>query len=114
MAVREALGRYHGGPFAPEIYPKGESAANGAAEEAGKTIRGMVKVYKDQIEDKANIKIESGDVIMQWLVSWAAIAYSKFKKGHDGKTAYERQKGKICREEVVPIGEKTFYKKLNE
>ena len=92
VAVREALGRYHGGLATPETSPKAESAANGAAEEAGKTIRGMVKVYKDQIEDKANIKIESGDVIMQWLVRWAAIAYSKVKKGDDGEDCLQTAK----------------------
>ena len=35
-AIREALGRYHGGRIIPEQPPPGESQANGKPEEAGK------------------------------------------------------------------------------
>ena len=50
-AVREALAKYHGGTITPEQSPTGESQANGYTEEAGKTIRGLVKVMKEQIEN---------------------------------------------------------------
>ena len=33
--------------------------------------------------------------------------------GEDGKTAYERLKGRRCNMEVVPFGEKVFYKPLS-
>ena len=56
VALREALARYHGGVVTPEQPPAEESQAMGAEEESGKTMRGMVKVYEDQLEDKANFK----------------------------------------------------------
>ena len=37
---------------------------------------------------------------------------TRFKEGSDGKTAWERMKGKRCDLEVVPFGEKVWYKKL--
>jgi hypothetical protein len=40
--------------------------------------------------------------------------YSRYKTGPDGKTAYQRQKGKPCRTEVVPFGETVMYKKLKQ
>ena len=43
VAVREALARYHGGMITPEQPPKGEHQANGAVEEAGRTIRDMMR-----------------------------------------------------------------------
>ena len=58
------------------------------------------------------MKVESIDVIMQWLVRWAAMMYSRYKTGADGKTAYQRQKGKPCRMEVVPYGETVMFKKV--
>ena len=112
VAVREALAKYHGGKITPELSPKGESSSNGRVEEAGKTVRGLVKVLKDQMEFKTYMTIESSDVIMQWLVRWSAMLYSRYKTGADGKTAYQRQKGKPCRMEVIPFGEMVMYKKL--
>ena len=32
----------------------------------------------------------------------------------DGKTAYERQKGRKCKQEVLPFAEKVMYKKLKD
>ena len=39
VAVKEALGKFHGGRIIPEESPKSESQSNGAVEEAGKTVR---------------------------------------------------------------------------
>jgi hypothetical protein len=78
------------------------------------TVRGLVKVLKDQMEDKIHMTIDSSDDIMQWLVRYAAMLYSRYKTGADGKTAYQRQRGKPCRMEVVPFGETVMYNKLKE
>ena len=88
----------------PEQSPAGESQSNGKIEEAGRTIRSMAKVFKDMMEAKINDEIRSDSNIMQWLVRWAAMLYSRYKVGLDGKTAYERQKGRKCKMEVVPFG----------
>ena len=45
VAVREALAKYHGGLVTPQHPPKGESKANGRVEEAGKTVRYLVRCY---------------------------------------------------------------------
>ena len=112
VAVRETLGRYHGGTVIPEQPPRGESQSNGRVEEAGKTIRGMVRVYVSQLEERANVEIEPEDVILQWAIRWAAMAYARYKVGEDGKTAYERQKGRKCKLEVISFGEKVMFKML--
>ena len=50
IALREAIARLHGGVVTPEQPPKGEHASNGRVEEAGRTIRDMVRVLKLQLE----------------------------------------------------------------
>ena len=40
------------------------------------------------------------------------MVYSRYKVGEDGKTPYERQKGRKCNLEAVPFGELVRYKKL--
>ena len=64
----------------------------------------MIKVYLNQLEEKANVKLQATDPILQWLIRWVAMAYSRYKLGDDGKTPYERQKGRKCVLEVVPVG----------
>ena len=58
VAVREALAKYIGGRVIPEAPAKGESQSNGAVEEAGKTVREFVRVYKEQLVDKTSVDIE--------------------------------------------------------
>ena len=52
VAVREALARCHGGLITPEQPPRGEHQANGAAEEAGRTVRDHARVLKIDLQRK--------------------------------------------------------------
>ena len=45
----------------------------------------MIKVYLNQLEEKANVKLQATDPILQWLIRWVAMAYSRYKLGADGK-----------------------------
>ena len=64
--VRDTLGRYLGGSITPENPPVGEKQANGVAEEAGKTVRDIMKVYKSQLEDHVG-PLDEKSGIMQWM-----------------------------------------------
>ena len=113
-AVRDAVSRFHGGRVIPEAPAKGESQSNGIVEEAGKTIREYTRVMKDQIEHNANIELKPEDVVTLWMVRWAAMLVSRYVVGRDGKTGYERRRGRRCKIPVVPFGEKVWYKELRE
>ena len=114
VALRDALARYHGWIVTPEVPPTGESQAHGSAEYIGRRTRGLVKVYKDQLEERASVKLRSTDVIVLWMVRRAAMVYSRCNVGEDGKTAYERQRGRTCNLEVIPFGEFVRCKKFGE
>ena len=47
---------------------------------------------------------------MPWLLRWAAMSLSRFQVGQDGKTAYEKTKGKKPTVLGVEFGEKVLYK----
>ena len=49
--------------------------------------------------------------MMTWLIQHAADCLSKYQVGEDGKTAYERLKGKKFSRAVVEFGEKVHFKK---
>ena len=114
VAVREAVGKFLGGRVIPEAPAKGESKSNGEIEESGKTVREFAVVMKDMIEYKANVKIEQDDIIVPWMVRWAAMMISRYMVGKDGKTGYERRRSRKCKIPVVPFGETVWYKQVRE
>ena len=105
-ALREAVAKMHGGSITPEQPPKGEHAANGRVVEAGRTIRDMVRVLKLQLESSLGTKAKMSELIMKWMVRWAAMMLSRFGVSTENQTAYEKQTGRRCRQEVVPFAEK--------
>ena len=109
VAVREALARCHGGRVTPQQPPRGEHQANGAAEVAGKIVRDHARVIKIDLQRKVGRKIEPNEPIMPWLIRWAAMAVSRYSPGKYGKTAYERQVGRVCDIEVVPFGKTVLH-----
>ena len=87
VAGREALARCHGGDVTPEQPPPGEHQGNGLAEVSGRHIRDQSRVMKLHLQHMIDRQVEEGEAIMPWLVRWAAMAMSRFKKGKkDGKT----------------------------
>ena len=111
-ALAKAISDMRVGKTIPELAPRGESQANVKAEDAGRRVREYARVYKDQLEDRIQGIIEPGDPIMQWIIRWAGMVISRYVVGPDGKTAYERIRGRKCRTDVVKIGEKVLYRKL--
>ena len=114
VAVREALARKHGGVVSPEQPPKGEHASNGVVEEAGKTITDLSKVFKIQLEARLKQELDIEAPILQWMARWAAMAISRFRVGKDGKTAYERLKGKKSKALGLEFGEELLWKRRAE
>ena len=69
-------------------------------------------MFKQQIEETAQTTLEPEDVILQWMIRWAAMNASRFLVGKDGKTGYGRRRGRKCKLHSVPIGEKVWYNKI--
>ena len=112
--VRDAVSKFHGGRVVPEGPAKNESQSNGVIEEAGKTVREFTRVLKDQLEVEAGMKVKPGDLITQWMIRWAAMLCSRFLVGKDGRTAYERRRGRKCKVPVARFAEKVWYKQIRE
>ena len=111
-AVRKAVTALRVGKTIPEGSARGESQSNGRAEDAGRRVREYARVLKEQMEDKMQGVIDAEDPIMQWLVRWAAMMMNRCSVGQDGKTPFERVRGRRCKTEVIRFGEKVWYKKL--
>ena len=112
LAVKEAVMKYHGGKMMPEMLAKGETPENGFIEEGGKTIRKYFCAFISQAEEGMGETLTTGCNLHLWAVRWAAICYSRYAVGKDGRTAYERLRGRTSRSVVVPFGEKVWCRDL--
>ena len=89
----------------------GDSKTNGAAERAVKAVGEQVRVLRAGLQGRLDMVVRTSHPILTWLVQHAADCLSKYQIGEDGKTAYERLKGKKFSRAVVEFGEKVHYKK---
>ena len=113
-ALTDALGMYHGGIIIPEVPARGESQSNGCCEQAAQVVAEFIRVLKEQVEQKAKVKLNLENNMCHWMVRWAATMCSKYMVGKDGKTPHERRKGKKCNLVVVPFGERVLYRQIRE
>ena len=83
-------------------------------EEAGKDTRELFCSFLSQVEEGTKESLPLDSNLVPWMIRWAAICYSRYAMGRDGRTSFERIRGRSCRAIVVPIGEKVCFKKTRE
>merc|ERR1712240_75927 len=95
-----------------EESPVKESQANGGVENAIRQVQGQIRTIKDCLQSRIGVKINGDEAIFPWLVSHAAATINRHHVGQDGKTAYQRWKGKPFRREITEFGETVLYLKM--
>ncbi len=114
ISVQEELRKKCITEMVPENSPKGESKSNGLIENAIKSLEGMIRTTKDHIETKMKEKIAKDSPLFAWIVEAVGTMITRYRIGQDGKTPYQRLKGKKPSNVLVPIGEKVLYLPLKQ
>ena len=65
----------------------------------------QVRVMKKALGNRVKIKLSSNHALVAWMVPHASDVLNKYMVGKDGKTPYERWKGKPWGKESVEFGE---------
>lgn len=91
---------------------KGESASNGAVEAAVGRLQGQARTLKSCLEEHYNFKIPAKHPVLCWLVDYAGTLISRFLRGPDGRTAFERSTGRPWRIRLPEFGECVLYQPL--
>ena len=94
-----------------EHSPVGNSKSNGLAERAVQDIQGMVRTMRSAAEDRWGGKMALEHPIWAWLVEYAAFLWTRYSVAKDGKTAYERLKGKRAKAHGIEFGEGVLWKR---
>ena len=113
LVVKDKVTELRRGETVPEESPVGEHQAN-LAENAVKRVREQTRTILGSIEEKCGARIDRKSPAMQWLVRWAATLVSRYQMGEDGKTPYERIRGRKCKGPIAMFGERVLYKELND
>ena len=87
-----------------------DSQSNGVVERAIQSVEGMVRTMKLALEKKIKTFIPATHALMTWIVEHAAETINRYQVGVDGRTAYERLKGKKYNGEVFEFGQMVFHR----
>ena len=77
-----------------ERSPKGESQSNGLAERAVQEVEMGLRTHIIDLERKFGAQIEIDGPVVSWMIENIADIHNKQSVGMDGRTPYERIKGK--------------------
>ena len=88
-----------------EHSPEYDPMANGSAEVGVKLWKGQFRTLKSCLESQIGYKIPVRHPLISWLVRHAACLIMWCSKGHDGRTAYQRIKGREFKTKLMAFGE---------
>eukprot|EP00435_Cladocopium_sp_Y103_P016599 s3099_g4.t1 len=91
---------------------KGESATNGPIESCVGRLQGQARTLKSSLEEHYNMKIPPRHPVLSWLVDYCGALISRFLRGPDGRTGYERSTGRPWRIKLPEFGENVLYQPL--
>ena len=94
-----------------EQSPKGSPQSNGVSERAVQTIKDHARTIKIALEERLGIQLDEGHRIIPWLVDHATSLVNRCQVGSDGKTSFERLRGRQARIPGFEFGEKVLWRK---
>ena len=77
-----------------EPSPVGESQSNGFIERAVRSVEEIVRTHKLALESRLGERIAIDHPAIAWLIEHSVDLLNQCQMGKDGRTSYERLKGK--------------------
>ena len=94
-----------------EESPVGSSGSNGVVERAAQSIEGQIRVILLALEERIGRQANPQEAVATFMPEYAAYLLNRLEVGKDGKTAYERAKGKVATVVGLEFGEKLLWRK---
>jgi hypothetical protein len=93
-----------------EESPVCSSGSNGVVERSVQAVEAQIRVLKLAIEDRLGLNVPAMHCIVAFLAEYAAYLLNRLEVGKDGKTAFEKSRGKAASVLGMEFGEKLMYK----
>jgi len=94
----------------PEQSPVGSSGSNGVVERGIQSFQMMARVMKSALEEKWKVTIPDDHAVLTWMTGYASFLLNRFEIGKDGKSSYERLKGKKAKVSGLEFAECLWFK----
>ena len=94
-----------------EESPVASSGSNGGVERAVQTVEGQIRSLKLALEGRIGREINAEAAVVTFIAEYAAYLCNRLEVGQDGKTPYERTKGKSPTVLGIEFGEKLLWRK---
>ena len=89
----------------------GNSKSNGIVERTVQSVQGIIRTMRSAIEETWEVKIDVTHSVWPWIAEQAGFLLTRFEVGRNGKTAYERLKGKSAPVQGLSLAEGIFRKR---
>ena len=93
-----------------EESPVGDHQANGDIEVAVRELKRQIRVIKSDLEEKFGRQLNDSNPILAWIPRHACFLLRMYRVGDDGRTPYERLRGRRWRRPAVGFGERVHYR----
>ena len=110
-AAQEEVKRRFSGRAICENSPVGDSRAIGAAERNVQAVGEVIRVVSRGFEDRVGASLSRKHAVTAWLVQHVSDLISPYHVGDDGRTGYDRDKGKTYTRDAVEFGEMIHYRR---
>ena len=94
-----------------EESPVGSSGSNGVVERAVQGTEGQIRVILVALEERIGRQVDPEEAIVSFIPEYAAYVVNRLEVGKDGKTSYERTRGKKATVVGLEFGEKLLWRK---
>ena len=105
----ERIMRLRGMDIGAENPVEYDSQSNGGTEIGVKIIRGLFRTHRLCLEERIGCKVPTGHPIMAWLLEHVSLILNTRSRGSDGRTPWERVRGRAFGQRVLGFGESVFY-----
>ena len=95
---------------AREKPPDYDSRANGSIENAVKQVQGLLRTIKLGFEKHLGGLVPDSHPTFSWMVEWVALILTCRVRGSDGRTAFQRIRGRPFGKRLLEVMEMCFYK----
>ena len=109
LALKEEVRRMLSQDVIMEASPVGESQSNGREENAVRRVKGQLRTIKEGLDYRYGARIPASHPVLSWIPRQAAATLTRYSVGKDGRTPYQRWKGKRFKKEVAEFGECVWY-----
>ena len=111
VALRSAIQSHFPG-MTVEDGAKGESESMGFAESMVGKVGSQARTLKSALDHKYKRQIGAKEPVLAWLINYASVLLSRYNRGADGRTPYERSTGKTWKQLLPEFGETVLYQPL--